>query len=232
MSFGFSVGDFLQIVSLVRTTYNNCLNAPREFHEAGREIASLYAILDALRDEVNDPESPLLRHEQRSKDFARIVTSCGSVLSDLDRIVAKSSALGTDKAKMWHRFRFPHKEVGELREKLTYHTNILSTFLDAIELGTLGRVEKRLDSVEVQSVHVHERLTGASDCFVRIEQNLTNAEALQTQMDGKLDTAASERREILVCLHDLVSEFRAGARENTVLTTHTDDSKFEIYLRV
>jgi hypothetical protein len=232
MSFGFSVSDFLHIIGLARTTYNNCLNAPREFHEAGRETGSLYAILDALKDEVDDPESPLLHHEQRTKDFARIVTCCRSVLSDLDQIVAKYSTLGTDNARMWHRFRFPHKEVGELRNKLTCHTNMLSTFLDAIGLGTLGRVEKRLDAVEEQSVRVHERLTSASDCVLRIEQNLTDAETLRTQMDGKLDKAASERREILMAVHDLGSQFRAGTRENSVLTAHTDDSKFDIHLRV
>jgi len=143
----------------------------------------------------------------------------------MDAISVKYSTLGTDNVKVWHRFRFPHKEVGELRKKLTYHTNMLSTFLDTIGLGTMGRVEKRLIVAEEQSIRVQNNLKSTSDGVVRIEGSLTKAETIQIQMGSKLDDAASERREILKAVHDLGSEFRAGAREKSMLTERTDDGK-------
>jgi hypothetical protein len=226
MSFGFSLGDFLQVIGLARKTYSDFHNAPREFHEVSREIGSLYAILEALQDEVKDPTSPLLHHEERQRNFKNIITGCGVVLTEMNEVREKHSSLGTEDAKILHRFRFPHKKVDELRRKLTYHTNILSTFSDTIGLGTLGRVEKRLDLAAEQSIRVHESLKTTSDCVVLIEENISQAEAVHVQIASKLDDAANERREILKGVHDLGSEFRAGAREKSLLTARTDDGKF------
>src|SRR4051794_19820369 len=106
MSFGFSIGDFLKVIDLAQKGYNSCRNAPSEFQQVGREIGSLYSILEALEDEVSDPKSPLLRYEERQKHFAEIITGCGVLLVELEKISSKYSSLGTENTKLLHRFRF------------------------------------------------------------------------------------------------------------------------------
>lgn len=223
MSFGFSLSDFLEVIDRARQTYDNYRKAPKEFHEACREISSLYAILEALEDEVKDEKSPLLRTEESQQHFKEIITGCGEVLTELYSISVKYGTLGTENAKLLHRLRFPHKTVDELRRKLTYHTNTLSTFLETVGLGTLGRVEKRLEYAEQQTLKVHETLECTSSSVVRIEQSLERSEKVHTQMGSKLEDAANERREILKAVHDLGSEFRAGAKGNSTLSARTDD---------
>jgi hypothetical protein len=201
MSFGFGVSDFLLVLGLARATYTSCIKAPREFREAAQAVKSLYVVLKALEEEANDPGSPLLRNGQRAEDVAAIMASCLSVLADLDKIAVKYSSLGTDDPRLWHRLRFPNGHIGELTRKLAYYTSTLSFLLDTIGLGALGRLE------------------------LQMEQKLDEAKVLGTNMNRKLDDATCERREILKAVHDLGYQYRAGARENSILSAHTDDSK-------
>jgi hypothetical protein len=200
MSFGYSVGDFLLVIELARTTYINCRRAPREFCEAVQAVKSLYIVLKALEDEVNDPRSPLLQHEQREKDFVEITASCLSVLAELDKIAVKYSSLGTNDAKLRHRLGFPNEKIRQLRGKLGFYTSALSSLLGTVGLGSLGRLEKALETVR-------------------------NTEQSQARMEQKLDEATCERQEILKAVHDLGFQFRAGAKESSILSAHTDDSK-------
>lgn len=201
MSFGFGVSDFLLVLGMAHTTYTSCIKAPREFREAAQAVKSLYVVLKALEEEACDPKSPLLRNEQRAEDVAAIMASCLSVLADLDKIAVKYSSLGTDDPRLWHRLRFPNGHIGELTRKLAYYTSTLSFLLDTIGLGALGRLE------------------------LQMEQKLDEAKVLGTNMNRKLDDATCERREILKAVHDLGYQYRAGARENSILSAHTDDSK-------
>jgi hypothetical protein len=225
MSFGFSLGDFLLAINMARETCSNCLKAPKEFHEAGRAVKSLSVVLEALEDELKDPKSPVLRHKRSVADLAAIIQSCQSVLTELNTIVLKYSSLGTDDAKLWHRFRFPHKEIGLIKGKLVYHTSMLSSFLDTIGLGSLGRLEKTAKDGEIRSMQVQETVLSTERSQVRVEQKIDEAATLGTKLNIKLDDAASERKEILKAVHDLGTEFRSGARENTILSAHTGDSK-------
>lgn len=158
MSFGYSVGDVLLVIELARKTYTNCLRAPREFCEAGQAVKSLYIVLKALEDEVNDPRSPLLRHEQRQNDFVDITASCLSVLAELDKIVVKYSSLGTNDVKLRHRLGFPNEEITQLRGKLGFYTSTLSSLLGTVGLGSLGRLEKTLNNTELRNIKVQETM--------------------------------------------------------------------------
>src|SRR5271154_5349516 len=153
MSFGISPGDFVIAINLARETCSNYLKAPKEFHEVGRAADGLSVVLEALEDERKDPRSPL----RRSKLGLRGITeSCESVLAALNTIVLKYSSLGTDDVKLRHRFGFPHKEAGLLKGKLAYHTSTLSTFLNTVGLGSLGRLEKAAEDAEDRGIQVQE----------------------------------------------------------------------------
>lgn len=225
MSFGFGVSDFLLVLGLARTTYTSCIQAPREFREAAQAVKSLYVVLKALEEEAIDSRSPLLRNGQRAEDVAAIMASCLSVLADLDKIAVKYNSLGTDDPRLWHRLRFPNGHIGELTRKLAYYASALSFLLDTIGLGALGRLEKALDVAELRSTQVQEKVLNTEQRQLQMEQKLNEAKVLRTNMNRKLDDAICERREILKAVHDLGYQYRAGARENSILSAHTDDSK-------
>jgi hypothetical protein len=52
MSFGFSIGDFFQLIELARKAYRNCKAAPAEFLEAGRAARGLYVIFEVIEHDV------------------------------------------------------------------------------------------------------------------------------------------------------------------------------------
>ena len=220
MSFGYSTGDFLQVIRMAYATYTHCRRAPREFCSASQAAKSLYIVLKALQDELDDPRS-VLPQDERLKDLDVITMSCKSVLAELDKVVVKYSSLGTSDPRLWHRFRFPSTEIGELTRKLAYYSSALSFLLETIGLGAFGRLEKALDTAERRRVQVQEQGQ------VQMEQKLND---VGTNMNRKLDEATCERREILKAVHDLGSLYRAGARENSMLSAHTNDSKCSIKL--
>jgi hypothetical protein len=78
---------------------------------------------------VNDPILPLLCREERQRNFTEIVIGYKVVSIEINKIKEKYSSLGISNTKILYHFRFPYKAV-ELRRKLTYHTSMLSTFLD------------------------------------------------------------------------------------------------------
>lgn len=69
----------------------------------------------------------------------------------LDQVLRKHNALrGQERSgrKPWQRIRFGNGKLADLSEwraKLTYHASVMSLYLNMVSLGTMGRVERRMD---------------------------------------------------------------------------------------
>jgi ankyrin repeat protein len=148
MSFGVGIGDIITVITLAKTTVENCLSAPSDFAEASRVIQSLYLMLDGIRLEYQNSDSPLRRDERTRTDFAIHFKNCETSLKPLAERIAKYASLGGSKIKMMDRLRLPKKELLELRGNLAFYTARLSEFLHMIGLGAIGRVEKKLEDVK------------------------------------------------------------------------------------
>jgi hypothetical protein len=65
MSFGFSIGDFIEVAKLARLLYRDVYlvarGAPEELQSLVTELATLSQSIDFLIDEVKDPDSILVR---------------------------------------------------------------------------------------------------------------------------------------------------------------------------
>jgi len=148
MSFGVGIGDIITVITLAKTTVENCCSAPSDFAEASRVTQSLYLILDGIRLEYQNSDSPLRRDKRTRIDFAIHFKNCESSLKPLAECIAKYASLGSSKIKMMDRLRLPKKELLELRGNLAFYTARLSEFLHMIGLGAIGRVEKKLEDVK------------------------------------------------------------------------------------
>jgi hypothetical protein len=170
MSFGFSVGDFVTLIQLTKTTYANCVKAGPEYNEIAIEIRCLHRVLKPLRDEAGKPDSGLFRQDQgAAEELKTAIDGCQHILDDLQILLARYEGLSTTSEtasapkKLWHRFRFGSKieQLGAVRWKIIAYTSTISVLLDAVQLRATSRVEEKLDNVSSQMTGGFEGLKRA-----------------------------------------------------------------------
>ena len=153
MSFGFSASDAVLFGQLAWKTFQNSRKACGEHDELTREASSLHVVIDRLEKEVSKPESPINRPGDRCKEeLQAIVRGCETVLKLLNRVLEKYNTLSEKERsvkKLWQSVRFGNGELADirdLREKLTYYTSALSLFVNMVSMGSMGRVEQKMET--------------------------------------------------------------------------------------
>jgi hypothetical protein len=120
MSFGYGFGEILGVVQLSLQVANNCRRACGEHDVLTRDVETLHTVLGRLEQEAKAPESLLNRQDDsRIEDLKTSVEGCRKVLSVLNNIVEKYSALGEDKGagkRLWSKVRFGNGEMQDLSE--------------------------------------------------------------------------------------------------------------------
>ena len=152
MSFGYSTSDAVFLGQLAWKTFQNSRKACGEHDELTREVSSLHAVICRLEKEASKPESPINRPGDRCKEeLQAIVGGCETVLKLLDRVLEKYNTLSEKERsvkKLWQRVRCGNGEladVRDMREKLTYYTSALSLFVNMVSMGSIGRVEQKME---------------------------------------------------------------------------------------
>ena len=79
MSFGFSVGDFVACVQLARKVWQECRDAPKDFHAVSNEVASLQLVLLQVQETINDKELS----EYNKDNLGTLVKRCNEILQEL-----------------------------------------------------------------------------------------------------------------------------------------------------
>ena len=153
MSFGYSASDAVMLGQLAWKTFQNSRKACGEHDELTREVSSLHMVIRRLEQEASKPESPINRPGDRCKEELQgIVGGCETVLKLLDRVLEKYNTLSEKERsvkKLWQRVRFGNGELADIRdirEKLTYYTSALSLFVNMVSMGSIGRVEQKMET--------------------------------------------------------------------------------------
>jgi hypothetical protein len=153
MSFGYSIGDFLQLTQLAYTVVQNARKACGAVDSLTREVSSLHIVLQRLESEVSKEESLLNRSEDnRKNELATLAKDCQRVLRVLSQILEKYNALSEEKrsvTKLWQRVRFGNGEMqdlGKIRSELATYTQAMTLFLNLLSIGSQGKVEAYMDS--------------------------------------------------------------------------------------
>ena len=153
MSFGYSASDAVMLGQLAWKTFQNSRKACGEHDELTREVSSLHVVIRRLEQEASKPESPINRPGDRCKEeLQAIVGGCETVLKLLDRVLEKYNTLSEKERsvkKLWQKVRFGNGELADIRdirEKLTYYTSALSLFVNMVSMGSIGRVEQKMET--------------------------------------------------------------------------------------
>ncbi|KIM98620.1 hypothetical protein OIDMADRAFT_31398 [Oidiodendron maius Zn] len=152
MSFGYSIGDFIQLTQLAWSVVQNTRKAVGAHAGLSREVTSLHIVLSRLSVEVQNPASLLSQtHDGRRDELLLLTRNCARVLRVLAQILEKYNALDDEKRKvtrLWQRVRFGNGEMqdlGEIRVKIATYTSALTLFLNLITIGSQGRVERYME---------------------------------------------------------------------------------------
>lgn len=151
MSFGFGVSDFILLFQLAWTTVEGAKAAVGEHDDLTKEIYSLYTVLDHLQEVVSDPESVINQSgDNRCRELDSHIRGCEQQLRQMNAILHKFNTLSEDDRsgkKLWQKIQFgngPVKDVAQIRLKISTYTTAISMSLILLNLGSQGRMERRL----------------------------------------------------------------------------------------
>ena len=148
MSFGVSISDVYLVLRTAKDTVHDCRHAPGDFAEASQVSQSLYLLLEGVTSELQNQDSPLLRDDRTGTDFAIHFNNCETSLKPLAELIAKHKSLATSNKKFVDRLRFSKKDYLEYRGNLAFYTAQLSDFLQMVGLGSLGRIEHKVEDIK------------------------------------------------------------------------------------
>ncbi|KAL8846939.1 MAG: hypothetical protein Q9221_008007, partial [Calogaya cf. arnoldii] len=151
MSFGWSASDLALLVRLAYKTSQGARAACGQYDELTRETTSLHVVLNRLVEEAAKPGNPISKDKSHAKEIGIIANGCNDVLTQLDKVLVKYSALSEQERsvrRLWKKIKFGNgvvADVAVLRSKITYYTSSLTLFLNMVSLGTIGNVEEKMD---------------------------------------------------------------------------------------
>ena len=143
-----SVSDLITVISLAKDTVQHCRHAPSDFAEASRVSQSLYLMLEGVKTEYQNLDSPLHKDDRTRTDFAIHFKNCERSLKPLAELIVKHKRLSTSSIRIIDRARFPKKDYLEYRGNLAFYTARLSEFLQMVGLGSLGRIEQKIEDIK------------------------------------------------------------------------------------
>lgn len=123
--YGFGVGDFIAISTIVWRVYKSTKGAPEAFQNIHLEVLSLKAV-------VEEVEETIFKAPSKSQKQARLETitdGCTSVLADLEALVIKYNGLGTQSKRTWDRMRWGNEDIAELRARLNSNVAMLTALV-------------------------------------------------------------------------------------------------------
>ena len=132
MSFGFSVSDFVACIQLARKVWQECRDAPKDFHAVSNEVASLQLVLLRVQETINDKELS----ENNKDNLNTLVKGCNETLQELQALLKKYKSLGTQSRRTWDRLRWGAEQVEGIRQRVISNTGLLTSF----NVGLIGYV--------------------------------------------------------------------------------------------
>lgn len=131
MSFGSSIGDFIEIGKFAYNLWEGCSNAPGDYNEIAQLCRNISIALDSCR--PNDPHTIL--HEQQSNTIKILTTECKTTLEELQSILNKHENL-TPAKNLGQRIGF-YGTKGQrqiIRSRLQEYLATIQTFLTGVQV--------------------------------------------------------------------------------------------------
>jgi hypothetical protein len=155
MSFGFSLSDVVALAELTTTAYQSWRDAPRDYAQVTTTLQSLTITLHRVHQHFHKDSSGLEwvsdEHFERQAavraDLAEVVVGCNGTVAKLYAIAEQCKSLSGGQWRIRDRIRMATKDVNSLVAQLTPHMSILSNFLLAVEMDSIGRSMDSLPAI-------------------------------------------------------------------------------------
>lgn len=139
MSFGFGIGDFLAIGKLSIHPWRSIKDAPEEFGEIFRELASINVVITEINDQAGSSTSLLnLRGVSRKADLLALRNNLMSTLEELQAVHQRYRTMGRN---AWLRVQLGEQDLAVLSSKLTLHLVAIEGFMSSLTMASVGRIE-------------------------------------------------------------------------------------------
>ncbi|KAK5211291.1 hypothetical protein LTR47_007985 [Exophiala xenobiotica] len=178
MSFGFSIGDFLEVARLIEATRKRFKGAPAECSALAAETKLLQIVVNDIDAQIEDDDDIA---DAVKQDLQSAVKNCESVLKDLNALLNSHTELTSEPGparkvhqRVWKRLKWDSDEVNKLRSRLSSSIQLLES------------VRRRVDSAQNHDIGQGvKRLTVAQDNeeVLRIANWLAPATYLEQQND-------------------------------------------------
>ena len=130
-SFGFSIGDFIGIGTLLYQTYAKCKSASGEFQSLAGELHTARLLVDSVRNAVEDVYSDLPHIHQMS--LANVMAGLKATLLGLSSQLDRYPNLRPGQGLQMSKLKFSMFEnAQETRSKLNLHISMLNVWLSTL----------------------------------------------------------------------------------------------------
>ena len=131
MSFGFGIGDFLSVGTLVWNVYNAYAGAPEQFRNFSQEILSLHVVYKKVEDQLCNPgpgNNTLALSTKDTDDLKILHDGLQTIMEELDALLKKYQSLTEDHSVSFDRLRWGHEDLVGFRERIIMHIGLLTAF--------------------------------------------------------------------------------------------------------
>ena len=114
MSFGYGVGDCIQIGKLAWKVFVDFKAAPDIFHNLHSEVLSLHMVLERAQQTLCHAALP----PDSQLELDNIINYCNSVLQSLDEVIIKYKRVGEKTKSLVDRIKLSNEDIGNIRQRL------------------------------------------------------------------------------------------------------------------
>ena len=125
MSFGFGVGDIIQIGEICWKVYKRCSESPGVYKQLAGEVSSLNSVLKETEELVRQQT---LSKRQRDR-LLPCQESCLTLLKELDDLITRYESLGTKSQRVFDRMGMANQDVHDIRQRLITNVSMLNAFI-------------------------------------------------------------------------------------------------------
>ena len=128
MSFGFSVGDFVQLGNAAWALYKHIQNAPTELKVLADDVGMLHYTLKSM--DENIVKSATIGNDA-AEGLREVSNRCKGVLAELEPLVVK---YGRAKLSTWHKIKWQRVDIDGIQRRLKAALQVLNSFNSTIAL--------------------------------------------------------------------------------------------------
>ncbi|KAJ5486476.1 hypothetical protein N7530_000776 [Penicillium desertorum] len=155
MSFGFSIGDFLVVITPANETRKAFVEAPAQFKSISDEVRSLSLVLQDVEIDISAKELS----SQQQGELQELSKACHKVLADILKKIEDYTELSTTNdgkrnmaKRVWKRLKWEPSDVQELRIRISTNIALLTAFNGQIMKRGVAKLVQHQDEEAPQEV--------------------------------------------------------------------------------